>query len=302
MSGARPRHRLGWAVAAVALAAVTGCGEAERRVAALGPIPTSTPQTFPAADGRVLGALEEGVPEGPTLVPAVSVLEPGTNRLAFALADGAGQRLTGAEVALYVARPHGGGLVGPLAARTERLAGGRSVYVVDLAFSDAGEWMLVAVARLDGRLVRTPTTPVRVRTLRDGPPRVGDRAPRAEVPADASAARGSVPISLARGISRDAVGRGPLVLVFEPQGGCRTGACASPEDAARAVAPRGRVRVVVVDEAAGRRAADRARRRYRLPSLPWVFVVDGEGIVRERFEGPVSARELRRAVAALDGG
>jgi hypothetical protein len=35
---------------------------------------------------------------------------------------------------------------------------------------------------------------------------------------------------------------------------------------------------------------------WKLPSEPWVFVVDGDGVVQARFEGTVSVRELDRAV------
>jgi hypothetical protein len=35
---------------------------------------------------------------------------------------------------------------------------------------------------------------------------------------------------------------------------------------------------------------------WKLPSEPWVFVVGADGVVRERFEGTVSVRELDEAV------
>jgi hypothetical protein len=38
---------------------------------------------------------------------------------------------------------------------------------------------------------------------------------------------------------------------------------------------------------------------WGLPSEPWVFVVDGDGIVTARFEGALSADELRRALEDL---
>ena len=38
---------------------------------------------------------------------------------------------------------------------------------------------------------------------------------------------------------------------------------------------------------------------WGLPSEPWVFVTDAEGLVRARFEGAVDPVELSAAVAAL---
>ena len=35
---------------------------------------------------------------------------------------------------------------------------------------------------------------------------------------------------------------------------------------------------------------------WGLPSEPWTFVVDGEGIVRAKYEGFVGADELRDAI------
>ena len=35
---------------------------------------------------------------------------------------------------------------------------------------------------------------------------------------------------------------------------------------------------------------------WRLVSEPWTFVVDGEGIIRGKFEGLVTARELEQAL------
>ncbi len=35
---------------------------------------------------------------------------------------------------------------------------------------------------------------------------------------------------------------------------------------------------------------------WRLDTEPWVFVVDGKGIIRAKFEGLVTARELEAAL------
>ena len=38
---------------------------------------------------------------------------------------------------------------------------------------------------------------------------------------------------------------------------------------------------------------------WRLPSEPWVFVVDGSGIIAAAFEGALAAEELEAALAGL---
>ena len=44
-----------------------------------------------------------------------------------------------------------------------------------------------------------------------------------------------------------------------------------------------------------------ATREWRLLSEPWIFVVDGDGIVSASFEGIVSEAELQAAVAEVSG-
>jgi peroxiredoxin len=39
--------------------------------------------------------------------------------------------------------------------------------------------------------------------------------------------------------------------------------------------------------------------KWKLPTEPWTFVIDREGIVQARFEGAFSAGELQRAVAKV---
>jgi hypothetical protein len=40
---------------------------------------------------------------------------------------------------------------------------------------------------------------------------------------------------------------------------------------------------------------------WGLPSEPWVFVVDGTGVVTSNFEGAASEQELRSAIEEVAG-
>jgi peroxiredoxin len=40
---------------------------------------------------------------------------------------------------------------------------------------------------------------------------------------------------------------------------------------------------------------------FRLPSEPWTFVIDRDGIIRARFEGALSVAEMEQAVAKVAG-
>ena len=47
------------------------------------------------------------------------------------------------------------------------------------------------------------------------------------------------------------------------------------------------------------KGVNRWMKEWKLPSEPWVFVVDGEGVIRSRFEGSASVDELADAVRAV---
>src|SRR5919206_5229825 len=86
------------------------------------PKPTASAEEFPAAKGKTLPELIQGLPEGPIFAPSVQVLDTGTQRVGFALFDKARKQITGAKVAVYVGRQDGRGARGPFPARSESLA------------------------------------------------------------------------------------------------------------------------------------------------------------------------------------
>jgi len=100
----------------------------------------------------------------------VSLLHKGVDRYGFALFDTARKQITGAEVALYTARADGSGVRGPYVARSESLAvkpqfqsqttasdpsAAKSVYVADVPFKRTRKQAVIAIAKLDGRLLVT---------------------------------------------------------------------------------------------------------------------------------------------------
>ncbi|MTD43040.1 hypothetical protein GKE82_01640 [Conexibacter sp. W3-3-2] len=313
------------ALAALA-AGAAACGsqdEEETTPAALA-MPTAKAQDFPSTTGRSLADLQSMIPEGPVLSPTVSLVERGTSRVGFGLFDTARKQLGGAPVALYLSRTDGSSLRGPFPARSESLTvkpqfrsrqtaqdpdAANHVYVADLAFPSRGSWAVTAVARLDGRLVRTSPTAMRIGRTGSGPPQVGDRAPRVHTPTfedvagDLESIDTRVPPlrSLHDTDLADVLGKEPVVLVFATPQLCQSRVCGPVVDVAAQVQQRAGddVRFVHMeiyrdnDLSKGFRPQVAA---YRLPTEPWTFVIDRRGIVRERFEGAFSVAELERAV------
>ena len=115
----------------------------------------------------------------------------------------------------------------------------------------------------------------------------------------------------------DAISSGkPSVIVFATPSFCRTRTCGpSLQVAQRAAAKYGaRANFVHVEpyelNAEGNLANDAqgnpfklvpAGLAWRLPTEPWVFVVDKSGTVVARFDGPYALEELDRALAQVTG-
>jgi hypothetical protein len=269
------------------------------------------------------------MPEGPILTSTVSLLEKGTNRVGFALFDAARTQLSGAAVALYVARPDGTGVRGPFVARSESLAvkpafasrttaddpdAAKSVYVADVPFAREGKVTVTALVRLDGRLMRTAPEPMTVGARGATPPGPGDRAIAVDTESLASAGGDLSRIDtrlppapeLHRENLRDVLGKKPAVLVFATPQLCQSRVCSPVVDVAlqvKSVAGDGVafIHQEIFKDNKVERGVRPPLAAWRLATEPWTFVIDRDAIVRARFEGPMSARELQRAVDAVAG-
>jgi hypothetical protein len=327
-------------IALLAALVAAGCGGGSGNDSPpASPPPTANVENFPKANGQSYKDLFGTVPEGPILAPTVSVLEKGKNRFGFALFDRAKKMLTGSEVVLYTATAQGGGVQGPYPARSESLAvkpqyvakttaqdpdAAKSVYVADVPFPKGGSQAIFAVARLDGRLVRSTPAAVNVGGVTKGgdsaastfaggskgqPPRVGEKAPKittptlASVGGDASKIDTRVPPDTMHSVNyADVLGKKPIVIVFATPQLCQSRVCGPVVDIAE------QLKAKYGDKAAflhmeiynGNQISKGTNEQvaaFRLPSEPWAFVIDKNGKVAARLEGAFSVGELDRAIA-----
>ncbi len=324
-----PASRLAVAACCTAALAFAGCGSSEDDGADGAAAPAAAParaqaQDFPDAAGKSLGELQASLDEGPIFAPTVSLLDPGTNRIGFGLFDVARKEIAGARVALYVAQADGAQLKGPYPARWESLEvkpqfqsqttaqdpeSTKGVYVADVPLQRRGKIVVVAVARMDGRLLSTGPHGMEVGAKGEPPPRVGERAVRVSTPTLASAGGDASKITtrvppdedLLRTDLADVLGRKPVVLVFATPRLCVSRVCGPVVDVAQQVKAAVGDDVTFIhteiynenDTSKGFRPQVRA---YRLPTEPWTFVIDRAGKVAARFEGALSVGELQRAV------
>jgi hypothetical protein len=293
------------------------------------PEPTAKPADFPSVAGKSLtdlASMADG--KGPVLAPSVSILHRGTNRFGFGLFDAAGKQITGAQVAIYTGKRDGSSLKGPYVARSESLAvkpqfqsqttaqdpnAAKSVYVADIPFLHNGQQGVVAMAKLDGRLLVTNGYPIDV-TPRGatGPPDVGQRAidvhtqTLTEVGGDAAAldtrrpeAKDLLQTDLAK-----VLGKQPVVITFATPLLCKSRVCGPVVDVVeqvRATAPKG-VAFIHQEVYRNNNASDGLRPQmnaWHLETEPWTFVINRRGRISTRFEGAFSAGELQRAVAKV---
>lgn len=293
--------------------------------------PSAAPAvSFPSASGRTLADLRADAPVGLVLAPSVSVLQQGGNRFGFALFDAARRQVAEAPVALYVSRGDGSGLRGPYTAHSESLAvrpqfrsattandaaAAKSVYVADLSFPKPGRYRVTALIRLDGRDVSTEALTVVVTQPEDPrlPPSVGQLAPKVSTPTltdvagDAARISTRVPVApeLLKTDLADVYGRKPVALLFATPALCQSRVCGPVVDIleqVRAEQTSGDVAFITTEIYRQNRVDMGLRSQpaaYRIPTEPWLFLLDRDGRVAERLEGAFSAHELRSALARL---
>jgi hypothetical protein len=307
----------------LAAAAVAGCGGSEDSSR---PAPAAT--EFPSAKGKTIGDLLHNSGAKPSklvIAPAAQVFDVGENRYSFGVFTVGNEQVDDADVALYFAKDGKDPVMGPLPAQVTSLqtkpayrasgagpAEATTVYVVPkVEFDRKGPWLAIAMLKGDSGLEasRLTATPV----VGDFPriPGVGEKAPvihtptAATVGGDMAKIDTRVPPDQMHEVDfADAVGKKPVVLVFATPALCQSRVCGPVVDVAQQVADsyKGKVDFIHMeiwndnDIAKGPRPQVQA---YDLESEPWTFLIDKNGIVRDRIEGAFGVSELEEAMRKI---
>ena len=194
------------------------------------------------------------------------------------------------------------GLSSPAAGGVNRL------YVAHVRIRRPGRYWLVA-APTGARIQAVGVFDVRAHSTS---PAVGARAPASETPtlADAPAARLTTrrppDLALLRYSVADSLrAHRPFVVTFATPKFCTSRTCGPVVDVVDAVRRRfaaSRVRFIHVEVYTHNdptKGYDRWMRQWGLRSEPWTFLVGGDGRVKVKFEGPVSAAELAAAIRRM---
>lgn len=304
---------------------VAGCGGSDDGDGAATSAPTATaePADFPEGNGQTLETFGADLPEGPVFAPSTSVMRVGDNRVGFALFDVARKQVDATSAAVYTARPNGTDVQGPYVARRESinvkpqyrsaqaaadLAEGDQIWVATVPFERRGSRVMFAVAEVDGELQQTSPFEFKVGT-KGGPPDVGEDAidintqTEADVGGDLEqlSTRVPPPKEMLQTNFSDVLGKEPVVLQFATPALCQTRVCGPVVDIAEQVrAENGDGVTFIQQEIYNDNDVNKGFRpqvgAWNLPTEPWIFVIDRDGKVVERFEGAFSAEELTEAV------
>jgi hypothetical protein len=314
--------------AAVAAALLAGCGGSDEGTGSRDR-PAPNPSEFPAADGKPLEqVLSAATGEGPVISPAARVLRVGENRFPFGVFTVEREQITDAQVAIYAAPGTGlkGPAIGPFTARIDDLTtepafraestasdpdAAQVAYVAEIPLDKPGPWTFGALTKEDdgysGSLLATPS-----KVGQFDPPAPGDPAPRVSTPTtDDVGDISEIDTREPPGTMHDedlaeVLGRKPAVLLFATPALCQSRVCGPVVDAAEQVKRDFGDRVAFIHQEVyvdndlnkGPRPQMEA---YRLPSEPWLFVIDGDGKVSSAIDGPFSVGELEDAVRKVAG-
>ena len=188
----------------------------------------------------------------------------------------------------------------------------QGIYVTQATFVHPGLWGLEILVQQGDRPVETAR--LRVNVLEVSPtPMPGALAPRSRnlIASDVSDIRqidSSEPPDPRLHQTRiaDAIAQGtPQVIVFATPKFCTSRVCGPMVDMVRTLLPTYGRQVAFIHQeiwqAGSPQKLSPTVEEWNLRSEPWIFVVDGQGMIRAKFEGLTTRRELEAAVRHMLG-
>jgi hypothetical protein len=279
-----------WAAAAVLGVLVAACGEAD------------TPTT-PAATA--------GGPVSLTVEPTITELLTGTDRMGLALFEQSGKPVEGAQASVHVTGIGGVDEHRPLTDIGPEY-GGIPVYTGTASFPQVGVYRLSVTASLPGGRSGAGTVSVRVTSDGPGLP-IGAKAPAVSQPilGDPGVTIGQLDsgnppdawhsATVAQGLAEHR----PMVLYFGEPGYCKSHTCGPTVQILQEFAQKyGSTFLIEHIEDHFPAAPDEGAKddpgftAFGLATDPWVYFVNAQGVISDRFEGPVTLTDL---ASAADG-
>ena len=237
----------------------------------------------------------------------------GTNRFLVGLLDDNDAPIGSADIDMHIefydrARSETEPVFGADMEFIETIPGERGLYMTTADFDSAGKWGAEVTVTGDG-LDETVNAAFDV-APKGTTPAIGAPAPAS----DTLTARDADDLSAIstdthpdpdfyRVSIKDALARGQaFVVVFATPKYCESRTCGPTVETVDAVrrdlisSPVRWIHVEIYEDNDPAKGTNEWVKQWNLPSEPWVFVVDEQGVIRAKFEGAVSKDELEQAV------
>jgi hypothetical protein len=278
-------------------------GSAGVLAACAGPAPTAT------AKPGAIGAPPNK--EGWTPILPSSDLAVGQNRFLYALLDERNRPILDAKIHLRFFDLAKGDAV---QAETDPVfrgqgLGAKGVYVTRVALTSAGDWGVEAqISRPDGssRTLRTRfTVSPESKTPKVGSPALPTKQALMAGAADPHLICTNVPACSYHDVTiADALARKkPILLLFATPGYCSSATCGPDLQTVQSLEPEFGQKAtfihVEIYQDPNTQTPLPAVTEWRLPSEPWVFLIDKDGKIADKLEGGLTADELKEGLARL---
>lgn len=248
------------------------------------------------------------------MIPGTSDYAPGEVRLSFLVVDGKGRVVAPPKARVWIARSLASTPFEQAEARLEAIgvpgissgADAAELYVAHLRIPAPGSYYVLARPLGAERIGAVRELLVKSRSAS---PRVGSRARPSRTPTLGSGPIGRLTTKIPpdRELLRSSIAgalaaHAPFVVTFATPRFCSSRTCGPVVDVVERVRQRFRgsgIRFIHVEIYAGNNPSNgenRWVREWHLPSEPWTFVVGGDGLIKAKFEGSLSVRELETAV------
>lgn len=186
------------------------------------------------------------------------------------------------------------------------------VYTTDINFPSEGEWRIAALIKQGDEVAATLLPSASVGEFK-GIPRVGQKAPKIHTPTaadaggDLSKVTTRIPPDTQNKVDyADVLGKEPIILLFATPQFCQSRVCGPVVDVAEQVKEQYGDKAAFIhmeiyndnDPSKGVRSQVRA---FNLPSEPWLFAIDSQGVIRAEVEGAFGVEELTKVVKEVTG-
>jgi hypothetical protein len=187
------------------------------------------------------------------------------------------------------------------------------VYTTEVDFPSNGEWRIAALIKQGDETLATLLPSATVGGFK-GVPKVGQKAPLihtptpSEVGGDLSKITTRIPPDTQNRVDyADVLGKEPIFLLFATPQFCQSRVCGPVVDVAEQVKEQYGDKAAFIhmeiykdnDPSKGVRPQVRA---FHLPSEPWLFAIDRQGVIRAVIEGAFGVDELTKVVKEVTGG